>query len=270
MPAEISVAHSKAMRYLLYVQILFLSILYTVNVALLIPLYASLSSDVIFESSLLPFVLEAVIDILDIAGYLIAYSTILYAFYFLPTKKAILVSISAGSLALIRRIASLGMEIAVSGSIGSDDIQSTAFYFALELALVVAITGTSFVFFKKENSHYPASGLFSTKYSDDFLSAPSKNKFLSFRTQFQKKSAPRKVALTAALLLSGMKVISRIIYDIAYAFLNGFPQKASEVIKEIVVMVIYYGSDILIGIIAYYILLVLVKHYHIRIYKKLT
>ena len=118
MSAEPVAYHTKkTFGYLVRFQCVVCLLLCALNVGLLIPLLVYTSSDVTFESSLLPPLLEVLSALVDIAVYTVAFSSAVFAFRLYPAKKAIWLPLTFFLTALVRRAASLGVEVLTSGSI---------------------------------------------------------------------------------------------------------------------------------------------------------
>ena len=157
MSAEPVAYHTKkTFGYLVRFQCVVCLLLCALNVGLLIPLLVYTSSDVTFESSLLPPLLEVLSALVDIAVYTVAFSSAVFAFRLYPAKKAIWLPLTFFLTALVRRAASLGVEVLTSGSIGSDDIQSAAFYLVVEILLDGAVSLIAFCVFHKTPKKDPS------------------------------------------------------------------------------------------------------------------
>ena len=262
MSAEPVAYHTKkTFCYLVRFQCVVCLLLCALNVGLLIPLLVYTSSDVTFESSLLPPLLEVLSALVDIAVYTVAFSSAVFAFRLYPAKKAIWLPLTFFLTALVRRAASLGVEVLTSGSIGSDDIQSAAFYLVVEILLDGAVSLIAFCVFHKTPKKDP-----SLLYPP--FPAP-KGKFLPCRQFFDRTAPVQRAALGAGILLAAVKIVSRILYDIMYTVVSGFPNDAGGILREILVMILYYASDILGGALAYLGILFLIRLYYRHILKKL-
>lgn len=188
MSAEPVAYHTKkTFGYLVRFQCVVCLLLCALNVGLLIPLLVYTSSDVTFESSLLPPLLEVLSALVDIAVYTVAFSSAVFAFRLYPAKKAIWLPLTFFLTALVRRAASLGVEVLTSGSIGSDDIQSAAFYLVVEILLDGAVSLIAFCVFHK------------TPKKDPSLLYPPfpepKGKFLPCRQFFDRTAPVQRAAL---------------------------------------------------------------------------
>ena len=262
MSAEPVAYHAKkTFGYLVRFQCAVCLLLCALNVGLLIPLLVYTSSDVTFENSLLPMLLEVLSTLADIAVYTVAFSAAVFAFRLFPARKAIGLPLTFFLVALIRRAASLGVEILTSGSIGSDDIQSAAFYLVVEILLDSAVSLIAFCTFRKTSKKDP-----SLLYPP--FPAPE-GRFLPCRRLFDRSAPGQRAALGAGILLATVKVVSRILYDIMYTMVSGFPSGAGKILREILVMLLYYTSDVLGGAVAYLGILFLIRLYYRHILKKL-
>ena len=276
MSAEPVAYHTKkTFGYLVRFQCVVCLLLCALNVGLLIPLLVYTSSDVTFESSLLPPLLEVLSALVDIAVYTVAFSSAVFAFRLYPAKKAIWLPLTFFLTALVRRAASLGVEVLTSGSIGSDDIQSAAFYLVVEILLDGAVSLIAFCVFHKTPKKDP-----SLLYPRIMVCVPSgiteveERAVIDATNQAGAKKTylveePIAAALGAGILLAAVKIVSRILYDIMYTVVSGFPNDAGGILREILVMILYYASDILGGALAYLGILFLIRLYYRHILKKL-
>jgi len=76
-----------------------------------------------------------------------------------------------------------------------------------------------------------------------------------FRKIFSRENPLQLCALIVGIILSAEKILFRLLFDLSYG--------APESFAEVMIMVVYYASDILIGII-YYCISVLVYHQLLR------
>lgn len=211
------------------------AVIFSLITFVLNPIYVSVASDIITSVTIIPSLVELLIDSLDILAFVIAYSLIIYS---AATKNASYAIKLCGIYilgCLLRRMATLLMSI---GSISQNDILSVVVYFMLEGIQAVIVTAIATSAAKK--FHFTAAQMEkAARQLGDF----SNYKDLEFTRVYSRSNPLQSSALKAGIMLSAVKIISRIIYDISY----GAPDGASEILT----MVIYYFSDILICVIFY-------------------
>lgn len=215
-----------------------LTILYVLTVLLGI-VYATVSNNIVYMNSFWMYVLEIGLQILDIAVYSIAFSFFVYATYRYTLRGALpFFGIYVGLTAL-RRVASLLVEILFSGAIGADDIFSTVIYFGLDLITCLIVIWITFYECNKYVSYLKVW----KKVQRDLGKDTTPPALWPFEKVFSKKNPLQVCALKVGILLSAVKIISRIIFD----FYIGAPTG----ISDLLIMIIYYLSDILIGVVMY-------------------
>ena len=223
----------KIKKYLTGLMVISCTILYAVYTLAIAPLYSYISSNVVFSSTWLPFAVRLVLEILDIAIFAFAYFAIIYAFFRFTKKKSIArFPIVYLIITLIRRTVTLIVQWIGAGSIGSDDYISIVVWFAIDavqVGIVLAIVA------------------YERHKFNDFLktskTSPRSLKLLPFKKVYDKNNPLQICMLRIAILISGIKIVTRIISDIQYGAPRSFP--------EGLVMVIYYLADLLNGIAFY-------------------
>ena len=215
-----------------------LILLYTATVLLGI-VYASVSNNIVYMNSFLMYVIEIGLQILDIAVYSVAFSFFVYMMYRYTLRGAIpFFGIYVGLTAL-RRVASLALEILFSGAIGADDISSTAIYFALDLITCLIVIAIAAYECKKYGVYLKEW----KKIQRDLGKDTTPPALCPFEKVFSKSNPLQVCALKIGILLSAVKILSRIIFDLYIGAPTG--------ISDLLIMIIYYLSDILIGVVVY-------------------
>ncbi len=215
-----------------------IALLYTATVCLGI-VYSSVSNNIVYMNSFLMYVIEIGLQILDIAIYSVAFSFFVYATHRYTLRGALpFFGIYVGLTAL-RRVASLLLELLLSGAIGADDVSSVIIYFLLDFltcGIVVAIAAYEFKKFGRYLTEWK-------RIQRDLGNDPTPPALCPFEKVFSKKNPLQVCALKVGVLLSAVKIISRIIFDLYIGAPTG--------ISDLLIMIIYYLSDILIGVIVY-------------------
>ena len=211
------------------------AVIFSLIAFVLNPIYVSVASNIVTSVTLLPAFMELLIDSLDIIAFVIAYGLIIYS----ATTRCSSVAVKLCGIyiiaCLVRRIATLIMSVS---SISSEDILSVVVYFLLEG--IQAIVVTTLAISAAKAFHVKAAQM---EKAARHLGDSSKYRDLEFTCVYSKHNPLQLSALRTGIILSAVKIASRIIYDLSY----GAPKDA----REILTMVIYYFSDVLICVIFY-------------------
>ena len=229
-------------KYLLMLMAVSCAVLYLIYTVALVPLYTYLSTNVLFMGGWLPFTIRLLLEILDVAIFAIAYFSITYAFFRITPKKAIIFPILYIILALFRRLISLLAELISSGHIGTEDFLSLGLYYILDVLQLLAVIAIVCYEYNKCNK-------FITERKKAGINTPD---FLPFSKTLDKNNPLQACSFKLALLISGIKIATRIISDMYY----GFPKSLAEGL----VMMAYYLSDMLNGLIFYTLLWLLFNY----------
>lgn len=183
--------------------------------------YDIVCSNIVLSITLLPTVLNAVVEVCGIAAYGVCFSLLLYSTYKNGVKASLpLVYIYCGAV-LAKYIANIVLHILVFKIAPYlSDYLYVFIIWALEVLLTVAI-------------------LFIIKIS----LAKQTDKNVEFKKFFSTENPLQVTSLAIAVFISAIKILQRFIYDISYGAPNG--------IFEILWMVVAYLSDILVCIIVY-------------------
>ncbi len=222
-------------KYLVYFMIVVCLCMYVIYTALAW-LYTQASTNVLFIGGWLPFVMRLLLELIDVAIFAGAYFCIVYAFFRISIKKAWLFPVLYLILSLLRRALTLLLQFVQVQYIGSDDILSLVLYYifdVVQLCIVIAV-----VIYEVRKSRR-----FINNYKDAGLDIP---KFLPFTNVFSKNNPFQMCSLKLAIMISGIKIGTRIVSDLYYG--------APESLAEALIMIAYYASDLLNGVIFYTIL----------------
>ena len=228
-------------KYLVYFMIFVCLCLYVIYTALAW-LYTQASTNVLFIGGWLPFVMRLLLELIDVAIFAGAYFCIVYAFFRMSIKKAWLFPVLYLVLSLVRRAITLLLQLIQVQYIGSDDILSLVMYYVLDviqLCIVLAV-----VIYEVRKSRR-----FINDYKEAGLETPE---FLPFTKVFSKNNPFQMCSLKLAVMISGIKIATRIVSDLYYG--------APESLAEVLIMATYYTSDLLNGVIFYTILWFLFSH----------
>ena len=209
------------------------------------------NTDIILYSSVLPEILDVLTDLLETAVFSFAFSFLIYSVFKKGNRSTTigLFSIFLGAV-LFRRICELIVILIVFKSLSANDFITSAASLLLEWLMVGGIVLLIHVC---ANKHYRDAALSRKKsmlFSDDEIE-PNRSFFYPFKKIYSKQNSVQHCLMLIGIILSAVRIASRIIFDIFYTVENGFPSDAVEILKEIGTMAIYYSSDILIGILFY-------------------
>lgn len=199
-------------------------------------LYTQASTNVLFIGGWLPFAMRLLLELIDVAVFASAYFCIIYAFFRFSKKTAFLFPLLYLGLALFRRAISLILEFFASGYVGSEDILSLGLYYFLDVIQLIIVVAIVIYEASKCKS-------FISERKKAGLEAP---RFLPFTKVFDKNDPLQVCSFKLAVLISGIKIVTRIVSDLYYG--------APESLAEFLIMVAYYSADLLNGVIFYTIL----------------
>ena len=213
-------------------------VLYAATIGLAMA-YSIVANNIVYMNSFLMYTIEIGLQLLDIALYAVAFAFFAYAVFSYGARPSVPFFVSYAILNALRRIASLLLELFVSGAIGADDIWSTVVYFVLDLLLAFVVIAIALY----ESRHYEQYLTEWKKIRRDMGEDAMPPALCPFEKVFSKSNPLQVSALKIGILLSATKIISRVIFDLNY----GAPLD----IVDFLIMVIYYLSDILIGVLVY-------------------
>lgn len=189
------------------------------------PLGMIFGSDAVYRETVIPAIFDAAIDLLQIAAFVVAYAVIFYSAYAFGSSRVKNQVILFFSAVLFLYVGNALMTFVTERSFDPVLLYYVAGSIVLEAAMHSIAFGLGLHIAKSEN------GKGSLDKGDGFL---------------KYRSAASRFSLISALLVGGGKLLSRVIYDSQI----GEPQSRAEIIE----MVIYYASDVVIGLSVYFIM----------------
>ena len=207
---------------------------------LLSQLYVYLDLFVLPRNEVLLFTINTVnTDLLENIAFAIFYSVMIYCAVIYPTKKLVAVCGIYLGLSIIRRAVSVLLTYITFREL---DYINPLIYLAIEAIqmLIIALISKSIGNTYRETlqSKKKAAQRMGSLYSDSSL---------NFNTVFSSKNPLMLCALNSGIMLSAINVSMRISADITYTLAHGAP----EGITEIILMIAYYLSDILVLALVY-------------------
>lgn len=231
-----------------------------IDTLLITPLYATLSSDVAFSGGILTIALYYLKDIINIFAFASAYAIIIFGVFFMGRRSARLVILIYSLIYLAQIPLKLLVNVFVYGSLGSSeeilvDIIYLSFYFALYMLQLLAVYFFAVTDTDKHLRYVSIKRKKDAKRRDG-ESAP----ILPISKLFDRFNPIQRSALKMSILVFAVRIISRFLNDISYGAPTSF--------GEVLVMIVYYVSDIIWGIIAYVSALLIFSVLYDRLKKK--
>ena len=212
----------------------FCAVMYTLIQFILTPVYTVALSDVTLKFSVLPTLVYFLIYLSEILTFALCYSLVIYTALKLSTKTALGAVGVYVAASVLRRIGALGVSLIMYGYVDKTDLVNVVVPIVIETVQISVILILSHSLATK----------FIKKHKVD-LSADNLESINDIRfTKIYSRSNPLMTgALAGGVMLSAVNVVMRIINDISY----GAPMSAAEVL----VMIAYYLSDLLVCAVFY-------------------
>ncbi len=217
------------------------AVLFSVITFIIEPVSVFALSDITVRDTLLPNIIDIIRDLAENAAFAFCYSAIIYAAVKRSTRAAwgLLGIYALGCL--LRRACVLLMTYITYSYIDATDILSVCAALLFEYILALAVTLFS-VNIGKGYRTRTAQTEKAARIKGDLSLVPR----IEFDSVFSKDNPLELCALIAGILLSAVRIAMRIETDIKYTLVYGAPS-----IGEILIMIVYYMSDILVCAIFY-------------------
>ena len=232
---------------------LFCALPVLLNTLVIVPIYATLESNVMYQGSVVSVIIKYVQDFFDLCAFASSYALLIFSALLLTKKQTATVVV----FYTVTFVAQIPLKILINafiyGSLGNDleivmDIVYLSVYFALQMLQLLAV--------------YIITSIDSTKFKqyaaslDDpkIKSKIPEKKILPLQKLYDWNNPLQRSAIKMSALILAIKLITRIINDISY----GMPESAGEVM----IMVVYYLSDIIYGAIAYFIAIFIISRFY--------
>ena len=152
----------------------------------------------------------------------------------------------------LKYAANLGITLIFDGKVSAETVVYVLAYFALDSIILLAIALITASTFKKYNERRAITKKANNAIGKATLSV--EEELFGGNRLFVLSNPLHRSALFTGIILSAIKIVSRILFDIAY----GAPKTLSDALW----MIAYYISDILIAIIVYAISLYMFTHFN--------
>ncbi len=226
-----------------------LALLFLLHVAVLSPVLFKISSDVMYEGSYLPFILETLLEIVYLAIYVVTFAFISIS----VTKEGrrgarflllfiILSELRYGLNIFFTYLFDGGIPSSAS-TVTSDLLDGflTLFLDSFQAAFCFVVTAG---LVSKSNSKYEAALKWAKKHGDE--SRAEQYNTMKWSSIFGLSNPVQLSLFLSACLIALTKVGSRMIYDISLTEMGVTPTAA-----EIPLMTAYYASDVIFGLLIY-------------------
>lgn len=227
------------------------AILFSLTSFVLAPLYTYTCSDVIFSVTVLPEIIEIIMDIIDVVTYAICLSTIIYSIFKFSFKGSLHLGAIYCTAVFLKYTANLVLTFIFDGTIGFNDFLYVIIYFIMDEIVLLLVSALSSSFIRK---YYEKKAL--TEKANNRLgikNVTTQEEVFNTSKIFSRKNPLQASALTMGVILSIIKILSRIRYDIYI----GAPASVADAMW----MSAYYLSDLLIIPIAYAIAWLMVSRF---------
>jgi hypothetical protein len=211
-------------------------VLFGLSCFLLSPLYVSLSSNVLYSGGFVTGLINFINNTFYIAVYAVCFSAFIYSVDKLGTKHSFALVVTYCVAVLLRYIANVIVQTFLDGVFPSFRELSPAIWGCLfDILIALAVILIAHLCFKNIGKN------------------KAKNACLPFEKLYESSNPLQKASLLTGILLASIKVLTRVIYDIGY----GAPTSILDLLR----MIVYYISDVLICVIIYLASLLLIMYF---------
>lgn len=246
----------------LFMSLFFLLPLLLNNLAI-IPLYSSLEANVSYSGSLLTVFIKYIQDFIDLFAFTSAYAMIIFSSLILRGAKTRFVVIFYAITYFLLIPLKILMNAVIYGSVGRPeevfvDLIYLTVYFALFLLQLLAV----YIFATTDSSRYLSSleALEGARNQKSRMLTSARSAILPFSSFFNWYNPLQRSAIKVSALITAIKIGTRIVNDISFG--------APESFGEIMIMAVYYLSDLLYGAVAYVVALFVIHLLYEKLKKK--
>ena len=233
------------------------------NNLIIIPIYATLEADVVYSGSLLTIVIKYLQDFFDLFAFSSAYALIIFSALLLDGKRSRFIALFYAITYLLVIPVKMLMNVVIYGSLGSTsqiiiDVIYLGVYFVLYLLQLLAV----YIFAATDSSRYISSleALRASKRDKARQRAENIGSVLPFSKFIDWYNPLQRSAIKMSVLITVIKVGTRIINDVSVG--------APESFGEVMIMVVYYLSDLIYGAVAYIVAIFVISLFFERLKKK--
>ena len=233
------------------------------NNLVIIPIYATLEANVAYSGSLLTIVIKYLQDFFDLFAFSSAYALIIFSALLLDGKRSRFIAIFYALTYLFIIPVKMLMNVVIYGSLGNTsqiiiDVIYLGVYFVLYLIQLLVV----YIFAATDSSRYISSleSLRASKRDKARQRAENIGSVLPFSKFIDWYNPLQRSAIKMSALITAIKVGTRIINDVSVG--------APESFGEVMIMVVYYLSDLIYGAVAYIVAIFVISLFFERLKKK--
>lgn len=229
------------------------------NTLVIVPIYASLESDVMTKGSIASVIIKYLQDFFDLCAFSSSYALLIFSALLLEKKQTRTVVIFYTLVFVAQIPLKILINAFIYGSLGNDleivmDIVYLSVYFCLQMLQLLAV----YVITSIDSSKFR---LYAASLDDPKIkSRIPERKILPFPKLCDWNNPLERSAIKMSLLILSVKLITRVINDIFY----GMPESLGEVL----IMAVYYLSDLIYGTVAYFVAIFVITRFYELIKKK--
>jgi hypothetical protein len=233
------------------------------NNLVIIPIYATLEANVAYSGSLLTVVIKYLQDFFDLFAFSSAYALIIFSALLLDGKRSRFIALFYAITYLLVIPVKMLMNVVIYGSLGNTsqiiiDVIYLGVYFVLYLIQLLVV----YIFAATDSSRYISSleSLRASKRDKARQRAENIGSVLPFSKFIDWYNPLQRSAIKMSALITAIKVGTRIINDVSVG--------APESFGEVMIMVVYYLSDLIYGAVAYIVAIFIITLFFERLKKK--
>ncbi len=211
-------------------------VLFGLSCFLLSPLYVSLSSNIVYSDSFITDLVNLINNIFYIAVYAICFSAFIYSVYKCTARRSVSLVIVYCVAVLLRYMANVAVQTFTDGVFPMlEDLYPTLLAYLFDLITAFAVLLIAHLSIKEIHT------------------AKASRSYLPFDKLYTSSNPLQKASLLTGILLASIKVLTRVVYDIGY----GAPTSILDLLR----MIVYYLSDVLICVVIYLVSLLLIMYF---------
>ena len=238
----ITIDKKRITRILLLVFSLFCILPTILNITVVTPIYFSLEHDIVYSGTAITLTLKYVADLLDVLSFSSVYALLTFTLLLLEKKHTVFVSLCYVAVLILKIPVRILMNIPLYGSIGTEaeliaDLMSLSFYFILELLQFLIVLLIASVISKNYLRSLELLKTSKRKQSKQPEFILPISKFINWYNPLLR------ISVYSGITVVLFRVLSRVVTDIGAG--------APTMVGEVLIMIVYYLSDVIYGIAAY-------------------
>lgn len=207
----------------------FCAITYTVIQLILTPFYTIVLSDITLKTTVLPRILYAMLSLSETFAFALCYSIVIYTAVIKSTKTAIGACGIYVAASVVRRLGALGVSFVMYKYIDKRDIINVLIPIIIEAVQISIVLLSAHLLSKSFKKRHKVA-----RQTNDLCNMDD----IQFTKVYSKHNPLMTGAIISGAMLSLVNIAMRIYSDIGY----GAPEDAAEIL----IMIVYYLSDVLI------------------------